>query len=136
MPTLTCDCGKVYTLTDDIVRARAGKPFTCSQCGKSRRLPLPDGEKSGDTSSSLTTPSGHPGQRPSTFVPFQGDAQAVGFECPFCHSRTPPNVLSNTSTAGWVIFGLLLLTCFPVCFLGLLVRDQYHVCASCGIKLA
>jgi len=145
MPKLKCDCGKVYTLTDDMLRVRAGKLFTCSYCGKSRKLP-----PLASASQAVATPESEPELPPlvrkSTFVPFQPGqgappsafgtpVQSVGFECPFCHSRNPPIVHSKVSTAGWVIFVLLLLSCFPLCIIGLMMKEQFRVCESCGIKL-
>jgi len=95
-----------------------------------------------------TEPELPPLVRKSTFVPFQPGASAtahepafgtpaqrVGFECPFCHSQNPPIAQSKVSTAGWVIFVLLLLSCFPLCIIGLLMKEQYHECSSCGIRL-
>jgi hypothetical protein len=59
----------------------------------------------------------------------------VGFRCPFCHSNVPPEVKSKISTAGWVIFVVLLIACFPLCIIGLFIKEDYRVCRSCGIKL-
>jgi hypothetical protein len=56
------------------------------------------------------------------------------FRCPFCNTTERPLIRSRVSLAGWIIF-LSLLVCFPFCFLGLLLRDEYHVCRHCGIKL-
>jgi hypothetical protein len=56
------------------------------------------------------------------------------FCCPFCDSTERPLVRSRVAVGGWIIF-FSLLVFFPFCFLGLLVRDEYHVCRSCGIKL-
>lgn len=38
---------------------------------------------------------------------------------------------AKVSTGGWVIFALLLLFCFPLCFLGLLIRDKGLQCPHC-----
>jgi predicted Zn finger-like uncharacterized protein len=59
----------------------------------------------------------------------------VGFRCPFCQANDPPEVKSRISTAGWVIFVILLIACFPLCIIGLFIREDYRVCSSCGIKL-
>jgi hypothetical protein len=37
--------------------------------------------------------------------------------------------------AGWIVFVVLLLFFFPLCFLGLLVREEYEVCADCRARL-
>jgi DNA-directed RNA polymerase subunit M/transcription elongation factor TFIIS len=60
---------------------------------------------------------------------------AVGFRCPFCQSNLAPKVKRKISTAGWMTFAWLLILCFPLCIIGLFIKDEYHVCRGCGIKL-
>ena len=63
-------------------------------------------------------------------------APVVQFRCPYCSSTLPPLYRSEVSGAGWVLFWILLLvTCALLCWIGLLIRDNYRVCASCGMKL-
>ena len=58
------------------------------------------------------------------------------FHCPFCQSTCRPRQQSKVSTAGWVLFVLMLLfLCWPLCWLGLLIKDEYYVCGACGMKL-
>lgn len=59
----------------------------------------------------------------------------MGFQCPFCHTQQPPYVQSQISTAGWVLFVVLLIFCFPLCIIGLFIKENYRVCSGCGIKL-
>jgi LITAF-like zinc ribbon domain len=58
------------------------------------------------------------------------------FQCPFCHTTVPPRVGRKISTTGWVIF--ILLTCFlitlPLCWIGLLMKEDYRICSRCGMK--
>lgn len=58
-----------------------------------------------------------------------------GFRCPFCRSKRPPLVRNQIATTGWVLFCVLLIACFPLCILGILIKEQRRVCSSCGIKL-
>lgn len=58
-----------------------------------------------------------------------------GFVCPFCHTHAPPITRKAISTAGWVIFVILLLACFIVSPLAFLIRDEIRVCSSCGVRL-
>lgn len=62
---------------------------------------------------------------------------ATGFKCPFCQSTAPPLVRQKISTAGWVWFILLFGSCIGTlfCWIGLLMKDNYRVCGSCGITL-
>jgi hypothetical protein len=59
----------------------------------------------------------------------------VGFRCPFCQSRDLPVEQSKISTAGWITFVLFLLFFCPLCWIGLLMKESYRVCGSCGMKL-
>lgn len=57
-----------------------------------------------------------------------------GFTCPYCQTHRPPRVASKISVAGWVLFVVLLLTCFPLCIIALFITENYRICSSCGIK--
>jgi hypothetical protein len=57
------------------------------------------------------------------------------FRCPRCGSPEPAVRQSKVSTAGWIVFALLLVLCFPLCFLGLLIREESLTCATCGAPL-
>ncbi len=60
----------------------------------------------------------------------------TGFICPYCGSSAPPRTHRKISTAGWVMFILLLLViCLPLCWIGLLITEEYRLCADCGMKL-
>jgi hypothetical protein len=57
------------------------------------------------------------------------------FRCPFCQTTYPPLLRQKVSAAGWVVFALLLLFCIPLCFIGLSMKDEYRVCAGCGVTI-
>ncbi len=61
----------------------------------------------------------------------------IGFKCPFCQSTRPPLIRQKISTAGWVWFIILFGSCIGtfICWIGLLMKDDYRVCGSCGITL-
>jgi hypothetical protein len=56
------------------------------------------------------------------------------FRCPFCGSAYPPQVGQRISSDGWLVFGLLLFFCAPLFWIGLLMKEEYRVCATCGSK--
>ena len=58
-----------------------------------------------------------------------------GFECPYCGYDGSPRTNSHISGAGWAVFIVLLLVFFPLCWIGLLMKDTYRVCGDCGAKL-
>jgi hypothetical protein len=40
-----------------------------------------------------------------------------------------------TSHTGWIVFWILLVLCFLLCWLGLLMKEDRILCGSCGAKL-
>lgn len=61
--------------------------------------------------------------------------QPVGFTCPFCRVQGVPQERKKISTGGWVVFAVLLIFCFPLFWIGLLMKDTFRVCSSCGSNL-
>jgi hypothetical protein len=55
--------------------------------------------------------------------------------CPHCGSAREPTVRSEISQNGWILFVVLLFLCTPLCFLGLLMKDEQRVCAGCQARL-
>jgi len=62
-------------------------------------------------------------------------AAPVIMGCPYCHAAYPPLLMQKISAAGWIVFVILLLTCLPLCWIGLLIKEDYRVCANCGLYL-
>jgi len=58
------------------------------------------------------------------------------FRCPNCGTQILPVVERKISTAGWVTFAILLVTVFPLFWIGLLIREDVPVCQVCQTKLA
>jgi lipopolysaccharide-induced tumor necrosis factor-alpha factor len=58
-----------------------------------------------------------------------------GFRCPFCGTDEPPYRSEDISAGGWVVFAVLLLFCIPLCWIGLLMKEEYRTCADCGVRL-
>ena len=59
----------------------------------------------------------------------------IGSVCDRCGSDAPPIYRSEISVGGWITFVVLLLVCWPLCFLGLLMKDEYRVCSDCGARV-
>ncbi len=57
------------------------------------------------------------------------------FRCPSCGTQLTPRVERKISTAGWVTFAILLVTVFPLFWIGLLIREDVPVCQVCQAKL-
>ncbi len=58
-----------------------------------------------------------------------------GFCCPYCGSTDVPITKSKISAAGWVVFAVLLVFCFPLFWIGLFIKEDFKECADCGTKV-
>jgi ribosomal protein L37E len=78
-----------------------------------------------------------PGQQHQHAAPlmYQQNQIAQNFRCPRCMSNFMPRLEKRISTAGWVTFALLLVFFFPLFWIGLLIKEDVHVCQSCNLKL-
>lgn len=59
----------------------------------------------------------------------------IGFKCPFCQSPFAPFVVQKVSTGGWIVFAVMVMFCIPLCWIGLLMKENTHVCSTCGMPL-
>lgn len=66
--------------------------------------------------------------------PFQTAAVSHNFRCPRCSSQLYPRVTRQISTAGWIVFAVLLLTFFPLFWIGFLIKEEVRICPVCNFK--
>ncbi len=122
--------------------AENGTGRFCVKCG----TPLPLAAESWRASSELHQRPTKTEDRPPAYVPPAAGAyhppaplsplgQYVAFKCPYCQSHSPPVQKQKISTAGWILFVILLLACFPLCWIGLLIKEDYRSCSFCGLGL-
>ena len=78
------------------------------------------------SSAPLPTPAAH---APHTSV------SPEPFRCPYCQTTQPPVVATRISTGGWIVFAALLVACLPLCFIGLLIKEEYTRCSWCRAPL-
>jgi hypothetical protein len=57
------------------------------------------------------------------------------YRCPYCGTNSPPLIISNISSGGWVVFALMLVFCFPLFWIGLLMKDHHQISAQCRVRL-
>jgi DNA-directed RNA polymerase subunit M/transcription elongation factor TFIIS len=57
------------------------------------------------------------------------------FRCRECGSTRRPEIKSETSQSGWTTFIILLIVFWPLCFIGLMQKEEYEVCYDCGARL-
>ncbi len=72
---------------------------------------------------------------PSRFAPVSNppivSQNFNGYRCPRCGTSATPIIKKKVSSGGWIVFVAMLLLCFPLFFIGLLMREDYCVCPAC-----
>lgn len=58
-----------------------------------------------------------------------------GYRCPRCGTTTPPFVQSKISDGGILVIVLMVLFCFPLFWIGLLMKEEYRACPVCLAKI-
>ncbi|MBY0527812.1 MAG: LITAF-like zinc ribbon domain-containing protein [Gemmataceae bacterium] len=119
-----------------------GRKGKCPKCGAAMEVPVPKGEvyqppPKPPTVVAIADVLPAPARQPA-YVPNPAGfpiSAAVGFQCPFCKSTAMPLGRDQISQTGWVLFVVLLISCFPLCIIGLFIKEQVRVCSNCGMKL-
>ncbi len=73
------------------------------------------------------------GGAPLAYAP--AGAFAMPFRCPQCMSQMIPRIERRISTAGWITFAVLLVFFFPLFWIGLLIKEDVHVCQACNSRI-
>jgi len=73
---------------------------------------------------------------PAPVVPLAQPHAPAHFRCPHCQSTAPPVIAKRIGTAGWIVFFTLLIACFPLCFIGLFIKEEYRMCSWCRGAIA
>ena len=84
-----------------------------------------------------------PQQFPVQNQPFQaqplvqqkGNWAAKGYRCPRCHSQLAPRVEKKISSAGWIVFAILLITIFPLFWIGFFIKEDVWICPVCSLRV-
>lgn len=59
-----------------------------------------------------------------------------GYRCPRCASQYLPRIERKISTAGWIVFAILLVTFFPLFWLGFFLKEEIRVCPVCNLRIS
>lgn len=59
---------------------------------------------------------------------------AKNHSCPRCNSQLAPRIERKISNAGWIVFAVLLVTIFPLFWIGLLIKEDVAVCPICQYR--
>jgi DNA-directed RNA polymerase subunit M/transcription elongation factor TFIIS len=55
--------------------------------------------------------------------------------CRECGSTRRPVTREEISQNGWILFIVLLIVFWPLCFIGLFQKETYEICDDCGARL-
>lgn len=58
-----------------------------------------------------------------------------GYRCPTCGTQNFPYMSRKISTAGWIVFAVLLITFFPLFWIGFLIKEDVKLCPVCNTKI-
>lgn len=58
------------------------------------------------------------------------------YRCPRCFSQYPPRFERKISTAGWIVFAVLLITFFPLFWIGFLIKEDVRICPMCNLRVS
>lgn len=61
---------------------------------------------------------------------------AQNYRCPRCGSGALPIIERKVSTAGWIVFSVLLIFTWIFFWIGLLMKEDVRVCPVCRAKIA
>jgi hypothetical protein len=54
-----------------------------------------------------------------------------GYACPFCMYQGPAMTKQRISTAGWIVFAVMIIVCLPLFWIGLLMKETVPSCPQC-----
>lgn len=73
---------------------------------------------------------------PQTLAYQQPGQMTAGYRCPRCTSQYLPRIEKKISTAGWIVFAILLVTFFPLFWIGFLMKEEVRVCPVCNLRIS
>lgn len=72
---------------------------------------------------------------PVPMQPYGAPAPFGSYRCPRCGTTQPPIIQRTISQDGWIVFALLLFFCFPLFWIGLLMKQEHRICSMCHVDL-
>lgn len=131
----------------DAARNAVGQKMPCPHCGQ--RLQVPQLPPNKTVLGSLTRPvDALPAIKPAPaalspptppaddYAPQRhGYRRWRGGACPCCGSAKRPEVREEISQEGWIVFAILLVVFFPVCWIPLITMKKRHeICRDCRAR--
>lgn len=66
---------------------------------------------------------------------YQHPNMSYGYRCPRCATQLLPKIVRKISPVGWILFAVLLVTFFPLFWIGFLVKEDTRVCPVCNLRV-
>jgi len=82
-----------------------------------------------------TSPFPNPQNQAGPIGLYQPQQMSGPYRCPRCMTQMLPRPERRISTAGWIVFAVLLVFFFPLFWVGLLIKEDVHVCPNCMAKV-
>ena len=74
------------------------------------------------------------GNSPQPLAARDSQFMASNYRCPTCMSQFLPRVDRRISTTGWIVFAVLMVTFFPLFWVGFLIKEEVRTCPICNFK--
>jgi hypothetical protein len=62
-------------------------------------------------------------------------APNLPFQCRSCGYTGYAMIVNKISTAGWIVFAMMLLFCIPLFWIGLLITENKSQCPNCKVEI-
>jgi hypothetical protein len=74
---------------------------------------------------------------PYPVAPYQQSPQMInyGYRCPRCGTQNAPYISRKISSAGWIVFAILMVMFFPLFWIGFLIKEDVKTCSICNTRV-
>jgi lipopolysaccharide-induced tumor necrosis factor-alpha factor len=115
-----------------------GQLVKCPMCAKTFTAPATFVDASSQNVGTPPPPPPQPAyaETQEAYTPPPRSRSSSGFRCRYCESTARPRTQNQISVAGWIVFAVMLVFCFPLFWIGLLMTEDVKTCSDCGRKLS
>ncbi len=75
-------------------------------------------------------------QQPAPYYQQSSQVSNYGYRCPHCGTQNLPFYTRKISSAGWIVFAVLLVMFFPLFWIGFLIKEEVKICSVCNSRVA
>ena len=73
--------------------------------------------------------------QPPMMTNYRQSPMAYGYRCPHCGTQNFPRLEKKISSAGWIVFAVLLILFFPLFWIGFLIKEDVKICPVCNFRV-